>query len=401
MKLFGRKKRSNEDALKNENTELKRTVQMLIGQTDEVGYVPLSKHPDVITIVNKIATLVSSMTIHLMQSTEKGNVRVKNGLSRKIDIEPCRNMTRKAWIYRIVRDMLLDGDGNSIVHIGMNDDGYIENLTPFQMQAVSYEEGKFASEYKINYGDQTYSPDEVLHFVLHPQPHHLWKGTGYRLSARQIVQTLAQADKTKNSFMSGKYMPSLILAVDAMVDEMSTPEGREKLLNKYVDETTDGKPWVLPADLAEVHQVKPLSLKDIAIVEGMELDKKSLAGLFGVPAFFVGVGEFNKDEYNNFINTSIMDIAQTIAQTLTRDILYDQSLFFRLNPRSLYSYDLVEMVSAGVQLVDRTALGRNELRDWIGMDPREDMEELITLENYIPAHMLGDQGKLKGGENSE
>ena len=133
----------------------------------------------------------------------------------------------------------------------------------------------------------------------------------------------------------------------------------------------------------------------------MELDKKSLAGLFGVPAFFVGVGTFNKEEYNNFINTTIMDIAQTIAQTLTRDILIDPSLFFRLNPRSLYSYDLTEMVTAGVQLVDRTAMSRNELRDWIGLQPDDEMNELIILENYIPANKLGNQSKLNGGDNVE
>lgn len=392
---FGFRKRNTE-------TTQPQTVQILLGTTDEVGYIPLSKHPDIITIVHKIATLVSSMTIHLVQETENGKVRVKNGLSRKIDIEPCRNMTRKSWVYKIVRDMLLDGDGNSIVHIGMDvQTGLIADLTPFQMRMVNYDDGETVTDYMIDYNGRKYSPDEVVHFVFNPHPLYPYRGTGYRFAAQDIAKTLAQANKTKNSFMSGKYMPSLILAVDAMADELGTSEGRDRILKKYVDETEGGKPWVLPADLAQVHQVTPLSLKDIAIVEGMELDKKSLAGLFGVPAFFIGVGSFNKDEYNNFINTTIMSIAQVIAQTLTRDILYDPSLFFRLNPRSLYSYDLTEMVTAGVQLVDRTALGRNELRDWIGMDPREDMEELITLENYIPANMLGDQQKLKGGENNE
>lgn len=384
------------------DTEEKSILQIpfTFGDVDTVGYVKLSEHPDVVIAVNKIADLVSNMTIHLMENTEQGDKRVRNALSRKIDIEPHRNMTRKGWLFKIVRDLLLEGDGNSVVHIGVNTDtGLIDDLTPFQMQTVTYEDKN--GNYLINANGNTYKPDEVLHFVLNPDPNRPYKGKGYRVALRDIVKNLAQANKTKNSFMSGKYMPSLILAVDAMTDEMATKEGRDKILKKYVDETEGGKPWVLPADLAEIHQVKPLSLKDIAINEGVELDKKTVAGLLDVPAFFLGVGEFKKEEYNNFINTRIYAIGQIISQTLTRDLLYNPNWFFRLNPRSLFSYDLTEMVTAGTQMVDRNAMRRNELRDWVGLDPDEEMQELIILENYIPAGMLGQQNKLKGGESNE
>lgn len=383
-------------------TEEKSVLQIpfTFGDVDTVGYVKLSEHPDVVIAVNKIADLVSNMTIHLMENTEQGDKRVRNALSRKIDIEPHRNMTRKGWLYKIVSDLLLHGDGNSVVHIGVDaETGLIDDLTPFQMQAVTFND--VDGNYVINYNGNDYKPDEVLHFVMNPNPNYPYKGMGYRVALRDIVKNLAQANKTKNSFMSGKYMPSLILAVDAMTDEMATKEGRDNILKKYVDETDGGKPWVVPADLINVHQVKPLSLKDIAINEGVELDKKTVAGLLDVPAFFLGVGEFKKEEYNNFINTRIYAIGQIISQTLTRDLLYNPNWFFRLNPRSLFSYDLTEMVTAGTQMVDRNAMRRNELRDWVGLDPDAEMQELIILENYIPAGMLGQQNKLKGGENSE
>lgn len=390
MRFFSRKKQRSTTT----------SIPISFGDVDTVGYVKLSEHPDVVIAVNKIADLVSNMTIHLMENTEHGDKRVRNHLSRKIDIEPHSNMTRKGWLYKIVRDLLLEGDGNSVVHIGMDTDtGLISDLTPFQMQMVTYEDKE--SNYIINYNGNTYKPDEVLHFVINPDPNYPYKGKGYRLALRDVVKNLAQANKTKNSFMSGKYMPSLILAVDAMTDEMATKEGRDNILKKYVDETEGGKPWVVPADLINVHQVKPLSLNDIAINEGVELDKKTVAGLLDVPAFFLGVGEFSKDTYNNFINTRIYSIGQTIAQTLTRDLLYNPNWFFRLNPRSLFSYNLDEMVSAGTQMVDRNAMRRNELRDWVGLDPDAEMQELIILENYIPATMIGSQNKLKGGENDE
>ena len=52
-------------------------------------------------------------------------------------------------------------------------------------------------------------------------------------------------------------------------------------------------------------------------------------------------------------------------------------------------------------MIDRNAMRRNELRNWVGLDPDEEMNELIILENYIPSDQLGNQSKLKGGENNE
>jgi HK97 family phage portal protein len=380
----------------------------VIGQSDlgliidGDGYVPLARNPDVIMTVNKIADMVSNMTIHLMENTDKGDVRVKDGLARKIDVNPCEHMTRKTWIFKIVRDLLLFGDGNSVLHVEYNPTtDYIENLRPFPMDEVSFKSNKLS--YVIQYRGVEYEPDEVVHFVINPDPDNPFVGTGYRLALRDIVRNLNLATQTKKGFMSGKNVPSLIVKVDSSSDELGSQDGRDRIAKKYLETSQVGEPWIIPDALMEVQQVKPLSLNDIALNESVEIDKKTVAGLLGVPAFVLGVGDFNKAEYNNFVNTTIMSIATTITQTLTRDLLVSSSRYFKLNPRSLYSYDITELSSVAKQMTDSAAMRRNEWRDWVGMTPDPEMDEIIVLENYLPQGELGNQSKLikEGGDTDE
>jgi len=239
------------------------------------------------------------------------------------------------------------------------------------------------------------TPDEVLHFVFRPDLHQPWRGRGVRIQLRDVLQNLRQSAATTNSFLSDKWKPSVIVKVDALADEFAGIKGRRKLLDEYVAGQTAGEPWVIPSELMDVITVKPLSLADLAINDSVELDKRAVAAAFAVPPFLVGVGEYDQDAYNNFIQRTVIPIANGIAQELTKKLLVSTELYFKFNTRKLYAYDYETLAKIGDDQYVRGIMTGNEVRDWLDLSPKKGLNELVMLENYIPAGMIGQQKKLK------
>ena len=361
------------------------------------GYTSLAHNPEVTTAVDTIARLIGSMTIHLMENTENGDIRVRNELSRKVDIDPNQYMTRSAFVQWIIKTMMLDGNGNAVVYPETRR-GILRNLQPIPAAFASFIPDGFG--YKVVISGREYDPDNVLHFVLNPGSYYPWRGDGYKVALSDVANNLKQAASTEKGFMSSKWKPSIIVKVDSLTDEFSSKEGRKKLLEDYIETTEAGEPWMIPADQFSVEQVRPLTLSDLALADFVQLDKRTVAAILGVPPFVLGVGDFHREAWNNFISSTIMPIARTIEQELTRKLLVSPNWFFRFNVRSLYNYELRDMAQVADDQFVRGIMTGNEVRDWIGMPPLEGLNELVILENYIPRGMIGEQNKLNGGDSA-
>lgn len=359
-------------------------------------YRPLDRCPEIVTACSRIADLIATMTIYLMSNTDDGDIRIVNELSRKVDIEPTSYMTRHVWMTGIVMNMLLYGRGNAVV-VPHTQDGLLGDLEPIAAERVSFMQDGY--KYKILIDGIQKDPADVLHFVYRPDKYQLWRGRGISIELRDIARNLGQASDTTNGFMESKWKPSVIIKVDALTDEFASPSGRKKLLEDYIETGKAGEPWMIPAEQFSVEQIKPLSLKDLAIDSVIELDKKTVASIVGVPPYVLGVGDFHADEWNNFVNTTVHPIAQTIEQELTKKLLISPKWYWKFNIRSLYAYNLEELAKVYSDLRAIGVVDGNEVRDAIGMQPREGLDELVMLENYIPVSKLADQLKLVQGGN--
>ena len=375
------------------------SVALWLGQ-DEIcmpGYVRLADCPEIQTGCLRIAELIGSMTLYLMNNTDRGDERIKNELSRLIDITPNRNMTRMQWMTAIVMTLLLYGKGNAVV-VPHTYDGIIKSLEPIAASRVQLEPvGGSYRDYRVLIDGVAKKPDDLMHFAFNPDPVYLWKGRGVTVTLRDIAENLAQAQATENAFMRSEWKPSVIVKVDALDEKFTSTEGRAKLQKEYLHPAERGAPWIIPAEAFQVEQVRPLTLADLAIKDTVELDKRTVAAVLGVPPYLLGVGEFKRDEWNNFVQTTIRSIALTIQQEMTRALIINPKWYIELNYWSLMDYDLKAMSDILLAGSDRGFVNGDEWRDRMHMAPAG-LTDYRVLENYIPGDMSGKQKKLVGNE---
>ena len=357
------------------------------------GYTPVSKIPEVMTLAYRIASIMASGTIHLMENRADGDRRIVNELSRAFDINPEMNMTRASWMQAVVMNLLLYGNGNSVV-VPHTYKGILQGLEPISASRVTFMPvGGSFRKYKILIDGKPRDPSDVVHFKDNPDSFYLWKGQGVLVTLQTILDNLVQAEKTENAFLRTEYKPNVIIRVDSDTEELSTPTGRQKIINDYIKTAEAGEPWMIPTDMFQVEQVKPLSINDLAINDSLTLNKKAVAAMFGAPAFMLGVGEYKRDEWNQFIQTRIMGLAKLLMQEMTQKLIINPNWYLQMNVWSFLDYDLKSVSDVLLAGSDRGFVNGDEWRDRMNLPPAG-LKDYRVLENYIPMDMSGLQKKL-------
>lgn len=359
------------------------------------GYTRLIDCPEIQGAIDMYASVIGAATIYLMENRKDGDHRLHNRLASKIDVDPYHLTTRQGFVAWIISTMMGDGDGNAFVFPRLDLDGHIMDLEPMPGAVMQPTEDR--RDYTVLWRGKTYRSSWLLHFQLFPDPSVPWRGRGYRVTGQQLADTLAGANALQTNLTNPDYKPPMVVYANVESDVFSD-EKRAEFRRKYLEDNDRGLPWILPRDVIEVDQLKPLSLADLAIKDTSELNRTAVATMFNMPPFLLGVGSFNRDQYNAWIKTSILPKCQVITQTLTRGLLDRDDWYFVMPEKRLYAYTPMEMVTMLLAMSDRGYVNGDEVRDAAMMDPRG-LTELKVLENYIPADMSGLQTKLiQGGD---
>lgn len=394
------------------------------------GFSKLKDRPEIIAVVDKIANLVASQTIKLVENEEDengnklGDKRINNGLAAKLDRNPNDYMTRHAFIKNLIYTLYLEGDGNAITLVDLKKgdltdyvedvkngrENYIENLIPVEAGKVTFEKNdgrykKIKAPYIVMVNGKPIDPANVLHFRIGANTANPWIGRGPAVPLKSVAGNLARLDNIQKEYLTNAYFPSLILKWNVFSGGNSKiGEKMDKLFKGWNKDRKPGDVLNIPSLEAEIEQIKPMPLNDLAIKDGVDIAKNTIATIFGVPLFLTdGSVSFNKDEYNQFINTTIVPLSQMISQELTRKLIIKDNQYIKLDYSKLYKHDAPEIAMLK-NLVAAGAISRNELRDKMGLEPsdKEGMNDFITLENYIPVNKLGEQKKLlQGGEKED
>lgn len=363
------------------------------GVITPIGYHSLMDAPEITAAVWKVAGLISSVTLRTYRNTPDGDARVRDELAKKVDISPWSLGTRTTFIDWIVQTMLVKGEAFALPSTY---GGLLHDISPMpEARAQLKPNGK---PYEVVWNGIAFDQNEVLHYRLHADLRYPWKGASPHVVLQQVVDSIMQTSATKQAYMSSEYKPPLIVAVNSDSD-LSDAGKREAFVKRYMKRKSPDEPMIIPADLMNVVQAKPLSLTDLAIKDGIELDKKTVASILDIPAFVLGVGSFNKDEYDNWIRSRLIPICKIIEQENTKKLLVSPERYFKFSTLRLYSYGIDMLADIGRENYKAGLMIGNEVRDWLELPPLEGLNELVMLENYIPSNKIGDQKKLlQGGE---
>ena len=87
--------------------------------------------------------------------------------------------------------------------------------------------------------------------------------------------------------------------------------------------------------------------------------------------FLLGVGSFNKDEYNNFVRTRVKSIADVFQQTLTKGLIQSPHWYFKCNSKSLMAYDTKELSRNRHEPIYPRNYTGNDVLNLIGDSPKD------------------------------
>lgn len=355
---------------------------MIYNDFGNSGYYPIEFE----RAVETIGGLLGALTLQVWQSKGNTKERLKNAKSYWLDIEPVRGATRLEWTKKVVRTMYERG----VCFVSVETDSAGNQLKILD-DALVQTDGTVRC-YKQNV---VYKATDLLRFSV---------GTKPALEAlKQTNDNLRMAAALKARFLKNSFIPKMVVKVDvdmsALTDEN---DKRLKVLQNVIARSSEsGQPIVFEQGFAEIQELKGRTYDELGLDVALKDEQLKVAAFFGLPAFLVGAGSFDREEYNLFIKTTFMTLVRMFEQQLSR-VFASKDVYVKYNTERLLSIDLSEQMSFVSECLAQGIMTPNEARQKLGLTPStaKGMNDFRILENYVPVSQLGDQAKLNKKKES-
>lgn len=314
--------------------------------------------------INIIATSISQCPVTVYRNDTEP-ITIPQFIS-----QPTLGMTQRQFLYQTATSLALDGNaywlitrkGRSIINI--------EVLPVGQVVVESLAEGGIRYHYK----GQLLDPANLQHLKLCDiagRP----TGLGAIQSARKDLQNAIDVREYAIQFFSDGAVPSGILSTDQHLNS----DQAENLRSRFIETQQANTPAVLSNGLE--YQALTLSPKDLQWLEARSFSVQDVSRIFGVPASFLLASSGDSQTYANletvnraFVNFTLMTYFGCIEDAFSALLPLGVTAKFELD--AFLRGDTASRYNAYASAISAGWLTRNEVREWEGLLPIPDLENI-------------------------
>ncbi len=353
------------------------------------------------TVRNSIHTLAehtSMLNCEVFRDTEEGYVydEPNKRLERKIEQQPNPYMNGSDFLYKV--RTLYELDNNVYIYIDKDFRGNVLALYPIPYTQVELLEYNGAIWYKFylqkGYKELYAKIDDVACLRQH-YARDLFFGESNSTVLKQPLETLhATNEAICNASKSSGQLRGLIKATNAMLDDKSLRELRDKFVEDYVNiENTSGMASI--DSRVQFEQLKP-EYQNINVLQMKEL-RENVYRAFGVNDDII-TSNFTPDTWEAFYKGRVAPFARRLSIELTNKIFTEKERGF--GNRIMFSSSSLEYASTKtkleyVALSDRAVITQNEYRYTLGLKPVKNGNDLFIRKEYAHADKLDEIQKVK------
>jgi HK97 family phage portal protein len=339
--------------------------------------------PTVQAIVQAVAGAISTLPVHVMQKTTKGNRTNKELLPNHpvARLLSAPNDTQDRVTYWLDATSWLIRYGNHYAVKARGVTGPIRRLQSIPPGDITVEQQQDRQLlYRIGVDPQR-TPAQMHH--VRGAARNGWLGDSPVMDVREAIALEIAAERFGASFFGNGAMPALVFKYMTGSQGHKSAAGRQEFIDKFQESYGRGRRFralLLPLGMEMEDPVK-LENDKAQFLETRKLQRTIIAGAFGVPPHLVGDlerGTFSNIEHQSleFVQRVVLRYVRMFEAAMERDLLTDQDraqgVIIRFNMDGLLRGDF-QSRQAGLKIQrEAGVINPNEWREHEGMNPRDD-----------------------------